>query len=295
MRGFLVAAIVTAPGILAAGTTSEGDVANPLAAGRGATDCARWATREFFEAAVPKDITACVWVGSDPNTQLRKGRTPLHLAAWLNENASVTEELLAAGADPRAEDDDGWTPLQMAARYNRNAAVTQQIIAAGAVPNTALSYAAANRSVAVTEMLLALGVDANAKGDGGWAPLHIAAVDQNAVVVQALVAAGADPNARTDYGWTPLHCASGFCPREVRENDYAIPLEAAVTEVLMPQVPIPTRAANSVRQRRCTTQPEATQTQRCSRRSLLRARIPVPRTATDRPPCIGRRDTTRYP
>ena len=46
------------------------------------------------------------------------GRTPLHVAAWFNNNPAVIEALLELGADLEAKDPKGNTPLHLAAWFN---------------------------------------------------------------------------------------------------------------------------------------------------------------------------------
>ena len=53
--------------------------------------------------------------GADPNLADEEGRTPLHLAAALNESPKVMAALLRAGASPKARDGRGRTPLWTAA------------------------------------------------------------------------------------------------------------------------------------------------------------------------------------
>jgi ankyrin repeat protein len=62
--------------------------------------------------------------------------TPLHRAAWTNENLAVLEALLAAGADIDAARDAGIAPIQNAAFANGNPAVIEALLAAGADRNT---------------------------------------------------------------------------------------------------------------------------------------------------------------
>ena len=57
----------------------------------------------------------------------------------------------------------------------------------------------------------------NAKGQGGWTPLHNAAGRGNAEAAEALIASGADVSARNRDGGTPLHAAAFRGHAEVAE------------------------------------------------------------------------------
>ena len=65
--------------------------------------------KEFFQAAGAADAKRCLKGGADPNAHAMWGSTPLHNAAYRNENAAVVAALLGAGAE---EDID--TPLHYA-------------------------------------------------------------------------------------------------------------------------------------------------------------------------------------
>ena len=89
------------------------------------------------------------------------------------------------------------------------------MIAAGADVNakgdggwTPLHHAACGGHTEIAAALLDAGADVNAKGDGGWTPLHHAACGEHAEAVTTLLDAGADVNARDDDGWTPVHWAA---------------------------------------------------------------------------------------
>ena len=83
-----------------------------------AVNCEEWNTEAYFEAATAEDVTACLAAGTDVAARDDGGITPLHWAAWNNENPAVLEALLAAGADLEARNDFGNTPLHNAARTN---------------------------------------------------------------------------------------------------------------------------------------------------------------------------------
>ena len=59
-------------------------------------------------------IAALVDAGADTKARDKKGQTPLHWAAWYNENPAVITALLDAGSDPKARNEDGDTPWDYA-------------------------------------------------------------------------------------------------------------------------------------------------------------------------------------
>ena len=78
-------------------------------------------------AGVQREL-AC---GADVNAKNDHGGTPLHYAAYRNDNSAVIEALLEAGADVNAKNDDGNTPLHWAG-FNENAVVTEALLNADA-------------------------------------------------------------------------------------------------------------------------------------------------------------------
>ena len=174
----------------------------------GSLDCADWDTREFFEAAGPQDIAACLDAGADPDVGLLR---TTHLAAKF-------QMLLDAGADPNVETSEGMPLIYMVVRWaspEQPADVPRILLAAGADPNARFTFNGdgdAHGETAlhvashpeVAQALIAGGADPNITDTGGMTPLHKA---ESGSVAEVLIAAGADPRAATANGWTPLHSA----------------------------------------------------------------------------------------
>ena len=103
------------------------------------------------------------------------GRTPLHLAAWWNDNPEMVELLLDRGANIEAQDDYGSTPLHLATTIGNNPEVAALLLNRGADiearddnVGTPLHWAANNPEV--TALLLDRGADIAAKGHAGSTP-----------------------------------------------------------------------------------------------------------------------------
>ena len=101
---------------------------------------------------------------ADVNAEGYNGRTPLHLAAWLNENPEVATILIKARAYVNAKDGDAQTPLHYAAWSNENPDVLRVLITAGADVNakdkfgsTPLDHANSQKKPKTAEVLRGFG------------------------------------------------------------------------------------------------------------------------------------------
>lgn len=140
--------------------------------------------------------------------------TPLHYAAWKNEDPAVMQALLQAGGDVHARNKEGDTPLHLAAWYNKNPAVIEVLLQAGGEVDTRnsegdytpLHYAAGyNENPAVVELLLEAGGDIRARDLLYSTPLHWAAeYNGSPEVTKVLLKAGANPAIRDVFSKTPL-------------------------------------------------------------------------------------------
>ena len=148
-------------------------VFQPTACSAGAA-AGEWLGEDFWVRADLARVQRELACGADVNANNDHGGTPLHYAAYRNDNSAVIEALLEAGADVNAKNEYGETPLHWAG-FNENAAVTEALLNADA--------------------------DVYAKIVGGKTPLHFTAGNsENPAVVEALLEAGADVNARDDGG-----------------------------------------------------------------------------------------------
>eukprot|EP01138_Halocafeteria_seosinensis_P005163 gb/GECG01005279.1/.p1 GENE.gb/GECG01005279.1/~~gb/GECG01005279.1/.p1 ORF type:complete len:516 (+),score=77.82 gb/GECG01005279.1/:1-1548(+) len=114
----------------------------------------------------------------DPNQEVQKGKTALHMAL-ANENEEAVKFLLSAGANPVSEDEAGNTPLMLA--FN-NVTIMKHLLDSGRV-------------------------DANQTTKKGKIALHEAVLAKNRQAVEILLKSGADPNLVDKNGMSALRYA----------------------------------------------------------------------------------------
>jgi len=139
---------------------------------------------ELHRAIVAKDVLKLdslleTCTTGDVNSVIGNGITPLHLAATLDQRASIVM-LVAKGAILDSRTTAGFTPLH---------------------------WAAGNDALGAASLLIRLGADVNARADKEITPLHWAAGKNATNVVKLLITSGAQVDAKTDAGLTPLHWA----------------------------------------------------------------------------------------
>ncbi len=183
----------------------------------GKCDLAQWNTDDFFKTTTADQVRDCLNFGANINMRDKGGYTPLHRAAYNNENSDVIITLINAGTNINVQNTDGETPLHAAALNNKNPDVIITLINAGANINvqnkdgyTPLHRAAKNNeNPDVINTLLNAGANINVQDKNDNTPLHHAAFDnKNPDVINTLLNVGADINARNKDGNTPLHLAA---------------------------------------------------------------------------------------
>jgi ankyrin repeat protein len=137
-------------------------------------------------------------------------------AAIVGDAGALAAHLDADPSLVAARRHDGWSLLHLAGFWgspevaavllSRGANVDTR--SANAIDNTALhAVLAMSGDWRVAEHLLASGADVNARGGGGYTPLHLAASRGNADAVSRLLARGADATMRTGDGRTAADVA----------------------------------------------------------------------------------------
>jgi len=142
----------------------------------------------------------------------KRGMTPLHHVAYLNDADAVRTEL-ERGAAVDARDDNGWTPLHwsidMAQAWGEPERVVSLLLQAGASPNaadddgfTVRMMACGRNNEAILDQLIKAGADVHRRS-AETSPLHEAAHCNFVQGIERLMALGADPHQANAWGLTP--------------------------------------------------------------------------------------------
>lgn len=152
---------------------------------------------------------------ADANKADKRGSTPLHVAAGL-DNSDAVSALIKNGADTEIVNNSGLTPLLQAVMNGGFWAMNALLRGGGKVNyaqegslRTALHFAAvAGESYETTVYdLVYYGAEVNVADKDGNTPLHLAARYGILHVAVGLINRGADLNIRNSSGRTPLQVA----------------------------------------------------------------------------------------
>lgn len=161
-------------------------------------------------------MTALYWGRPAVAEALVAAGVPLdfHEAAAAGQLEAV-EARLESGVSIETLSVDGHTALGLAAFFGREA-IVRLLLARGASANSAstgalrttpLIAALAGPRPELARLLVEAGADVNARGNGGFTPLHQVAQNGQPELAALLLERGADPDAAADDGKTPLDLA----------------------------------------------------------------------------------------
>jgi ankyrin repeat protein len=164
------------------------------------------------------EVRRLIAAGADPGVTDRKGRTPLHIAAYRSAG-QVVAELAQAGADMNALEHQAYDIVTIAAVANDPAMVRLALSLGASARNvtspydgTALIAAAHLGHHKVVEILIVAGAPVDHVNNLHWTALIEAVVlgdggEDHQRTVRALLDGGADPNLGDARGITPLRHA----------------------------------------------------------------------------------------
>jgi ankyrin repeat protein len=155
------------------------------------------------------DVAQClIEAGADVDTRDKKGKTPLHHAAYeLVGHPWPTQQRRGASGCPYAAGCPAEAiKLEVVRLLLANgASVDAREDTDGATP---LAYATMTGHREVMKLLVAGGADVSARGNNGATTLHNAAIIGSCEAVELLIASGADVDAKNNDGVTPLYNAA---------------------------------------------------------------------------------------
>lgn len=183
----------------------------------------------LFDAIVKRDVTMVRRLVQEGNEELEArnedGLTPLLLASYVRDGASMIQILIEAGACPDALDGTGKCALHYACLHN-NASATRQLLKGGASVSikenergmTPVHWAAFLFQKDVLQLLVKNDGAVDVRDYRGLTPLHWVAVSQasekpdpmSLETSRLLLEHGANAGARDRRGMTPAHVAAYF-------------------------------------------------------------------------------------
>ena len=184
-----------------------------------------------FAAAAKGDaatIAKLASTGASVNAKDPRGRTPLHVAAFMKQRDAM-KALVDAGADPNALDADRYDMVTIAAVADDPATLEAALKLGNRATNvtsrydgTALIAAAHLGHVEVVRILVKAGAPLDHVNNLGWTALIESIVlgdggARHTATLDALVAAGANVNIADRQGLSPLHLAESRGYREMAE------------------------------------------------------------------------------
>jgi ankyrin repeat protein len=172
----------------------------------------------MLRLAVVSNAIKCVELllqaGDDTSVLNSEGKTALHTAAEVNEDAAIIDLLLKAGVEIDAKDMIGRTPLHWAALEGNNKCVDMLLKAGAGVDaksdamRTPLHHACIKGHSDCADLLLKTGADKNTEDVNSSTPLHTTAWGGAVQCVKLLLNAGVYKDAMNRSGWTALIIAA---------------------------------------------------------------------------------------
>jgi ankyrin repeat protein len=185
----------------------------------------------LFAAAAKGDAAAIARLasaGEKVNAKDGRGRTPLHVAAFMKQRDAM-KALVDAGAEPNALDADRYDAVTIAAVADDPATMGAALELGNRATNvtsrydgTALIAAAHLGHVEVVRMLIKAGAPLDHVNNLGWTALIESIVlgdggTRHTATLAALVEAGANVDIADRQGLSPLHLAEARGYREMAE------------------------------------------------------------------------------
>jgi len=185
----------------------------------------------LFAAAAQGDTAAIgklTTQGANVNAKDARGRTPLHVAAFMKQRDAI-RALAAAGANPNALENDRYDMVTIAAVANDVPTLEAALAAGNLATNvtsrydgTALIAAAHLGHVEVVRVLIKAGAPLDHVNNLGWTALIESIVlgdggARHTATLAALLDAGANVHIADRNGVTPLHLAQANGYREMAD------------------------------------------------------------------------------